>query len=89
MVTSTYVGPFERLGAIQRRLDLGRVVAHLHDPLHGPLGEIQPLGVNVHQGDSGIFQQGKGQHIAHQIARKAKTAGANKGNLCHFMLSFV
>jgi hypothetical protein len=44
-----HVGIFQGLGAIQRGLDFGGVLAHIHDPLHRLLGELQPLGIDIHQ----------------------------------------
>ena len=39
--------------AVERRLDLGRIVALVHDPLHGGLRELKALFVDIHQAQRG------------------------------------
>ncbi len=83
IVTSTTSAPSERLGPVQGGHDLGGVVAQIHDPLDGPLGEVQSLRVDIHQAEGCVLQQRKRQHIANQPTGEAEAARADKCDLGH------
>ena len=56
-----HIGIAQRFGPVQGRIDFGGIVAQGDDLLHRAPGEIEPLGVDVHQRKVGIFQQRKGE----------------------------
>ena len=77
----------QRLPAVGRRLDprpgqLERFADALGDDLRG----LEPLVVDVEQGDGQVGQTGACQHIAEDVLGKNRAAGADKANLGHFGL---
>jgi hypothetical protein len=71
------------LGAVLGGDDFGRVVPPVDGLLHRPPGEIEPLGVDVHQAERGVFGRRKCEDVARQVAGEDRAARADKGNFGH------
>ena len=81
-----HVGASQRLGPIQRRGDFGGIVAQGDDLFDRAPRKVQAFRVNVHQRDLGVRQQRERQHVAHERAGEAQTAGSDECNLGHGVL---
>jgi hypothetical protein len=69
--------------AVGRGLDPGRIAMVIDQLAGGAGGALQPVGVDIHQGDGGVAQLGEAQQISHQAERKNVAAGANDCDLRH------
>ena len=78
-----HVSAFESFNPVECGRDGCRAIAGLNQFDHCLFGEFQPLGVDVHQNDVGIFQQGESQDVAHEVGGELETTGANEGDLGH------
>ena len=71
---------YERFLAVHGRFDLRGVFALGHNALHRALDGRQALRVDVHQADGGVVKRREREQVAHQRAREAKAARADKSN---------
>jgi len=84
-----HVGARERLSPVEGGGDGCRALAGLDEPGHRLPDEFQPIGVDVHQGNVGVLEQGEGQDVAHEFGGEAEAAGADEGDFGHgWVLSF-
>ena len=68
----------------------GRPVAALVDQLvTGAAGKIEPLFVDVYQGDLGVAQEIEGEQIAHQVAREPEAARSYEDDFRHGSFPFL
>ena len=51
--------------------------------VNSALGEIEALGVDIHQGDLAAVEQGEGEDVLNQLARESEAAGADEGDFWH------
>ena len=66
----------ERFGAVGGGGNLGGIVAGGDDLVHGGLDEVEPLLVDVHQGDFRVGKRGEREYVPHQATSEAETAGS-------------
>src|SRR6185437_7240909 len=73
----------ERRPPVEVRLEGGpRAELPVRPPRHR-LGGLEPLGVDVVEGDRGVGELGEGEQVAEQVARELDAARADECDACH------
>jgi hypothetical protein len=78
-----HIRAFERFNPVEGGGHFGGILPGLNKFQHGLVGKVEPFGVDIHQGNMGIFQQRKGQDVAHKSGGEAEASGADEGDLGH------
>jgi len=77
------VRAFEGRFAVHGGLDFRGIIAPFDDRFARPVGEIEPLFVDVHERYGGIPQQRKGQDVTDKSPREPQAAGPDKCDFGH------
>ena len=86
MVVRTTSAPWSAWRRSRRGLHSSRVAAGGDEFLHVLPGPRQALGIDVHERDGGVLQQGKRKDVAHQLVREFEAAGSDKCDFGHVSL---
>ncbi len=77
------VGSFKRFRAVQGRRDFRRIAPGLENLQHSPSRGVEPLGINVHEGDVAVPEGGKRQDVADQPSCELEAPRADECHLLH------